>query len=226
MRKEFKVQLAEVEMTALRAQMNPHFLFNTMNSINHYILKKDPDKASHYLTKFSRLIRQVLNNSKSKLVSLDDELEWLRLYVEMEQMRFSNSFDFKIHIGKSIQEFKFSIPPLLLQPYVENAIWHGLMSKKEKGELCVSIIIKKNKLVISIRDNGIGRSASALLKSPYDSKKKSLGMRLTRERLNLINKIYKSDTNVEIIDHEENGVPMGTEVIISIPKMDVLAHSF
>ncbi len=134
---EFNKKLADVEMTALRAQMNPHFLFNCLNSINRFIVRNDAETASNYLTKFSRLIRLILQNSKSSTITLRNELEALKLYIELEEMRFENRFDYSIHVDDNIEVEFVEVPPLLLQPYVENAIWHGLMHKESKGKLTI-----------------------------------------------------------------------------------------
>ena len=121
----------ELEMQALRAQMNPHFIFNSLSSINHFVLKNETEAASDYLTKFSKLIRTVLNNSKKSMVSLEEELEMLRLYLEMENLRFKNAFSYGIHLDEMVKPTCIFIPPLLFQPFVENAVWHGLMHKKD-----------------------------------------------------------------------------------------------
>ena len=213
----FQKQLAEVEMSALRAQMNPHFLFNTMNSINHYILKNEPDEASDYLTKFSRLVRQILNNSKSKTVSLNDELSALQLYVEMEQLRFENKFEFEVFVEEDINRAQIKLPPLLIQPYIENAIWHGLMHKEESGKIELSIGQDNGVLQISIKDNGIGREKAKEYKSSYGKKKESYGMQITKHRVDLVNQIYNIHTDIEINDLHDNNEPIGTEVVLSIP---------
>lgn len=141
LKKEYDRRIAETEMKALRAQMNPHFLFNVLNSIKLFMVQNDAQKASIYLTKFSRLIRLILNNSKNKMVCLSDELEALKLYIEMENFRFDNKFDYSIRIDEEIEKDIIKIPPLILQPYVENAIWHGLMHKEDgRGKLVVQII--------------------------------------------------------------------------------------
>ena len=132
---ESQKQLSELEMQALRAQMNPHFIFNCLSSINRFILKNETEEASDYLTKFSRLIRMVLNNSKKAFISLGRRTGKLRLYLDMERLRFKNSFDYSITYKNSVDVENIFIPPLLLQPFAENAIWHGLMHKQENGFL-------------------------------------------------------------------------------------------
>jgi len=214
----FEKRLAEVEMSALRAQMNPHFLFNTMNSINHYILRNDTDNASHYLTKFSRLVRQVLNNSKSKTVSLEDEVSALRLYVELEQLRFEDQFNYDLIVDDNIKRDRILIPPMLIQPYVENAIWHGLMPLEDKkGKLMIRIKYKDEHIQVQVEDNGIGRVASGNQKSVHVLKKKSLGMDITKDRIKTINQLYGSEATAVIQDLYEGSDAAGTLVMLHIP---------
>ncbi|MGI9543729.1 MAG: two-component regulator propeller domain-containing protein [Cyclobacteriaceae bacterium] len=218
---EFNKKLAEVEMTALRAQMNPHFLFNCLNSINRYIVKSDPETASGYLTKFSRLIRLILQNSKSPAVPLESELEALQLYIEMEEMRFDNQFDYKIQVGKNIEPQYVVVPPMILQPYVENAIWHGLMHKEAKGSLLIDLSLEEKWLRCVIEDNGIGRKKAQKLKSKSATRKKSMGMKITSDRLSLVNHLYNQKTKVDVIDLEDaNKKPSGTRVIVHIPLIE------
>jgi LytS/YehU family sensor histidine kinase len=177
----------ELEMQALRAQMNPHFIFNCLSSINHFILKNESEMASDYLTKFSRLIRMVLNNSKNPLINLEEELEMLRLYMDLERLRFNNTFDYSINFYNHFDISSIFIPPLLLQPFAENAIWHGLMNKKEQGLMEVAFELDNGMLNCYIIDNGIGRKNAETLKSKSAEKQKSMGMQITAERLALFN---------------------------------------
>jgi LytS/YehU family sensor histidine kinase len=215
---EFQGKLAETEMTALRAQMNPHFIFNCLNSIKLFTLQNNADAASNYLTKFSKLIRLVLENSRSEKVTLENELNMLQLYMEMEAMRFNNKLQFKINIDDEIDTHFVHIPPLLLQPYIENAIWHGLMHKEVGGKVLLDLTMKNdNMLQVCITDDGIGRKAAAALKSKSATKNKSFGLKMTSERINLINQLYKSDTQVRIEDLvDETGQATGTRVVIEI----------
>ncbi len=219
---EFNKKLADVEMTALRAQMNPHFLFNCLNSINRFIVRNDAETASNYLTKFSRLIRLILQNSKSSTITLRNELEALKLYVELEEMRFENRFEYSIYVDDNIEGEFVEVPPLLLQPYVENAIWHGLMHKESRGKLTIAITKEGNRLRCIIEDNGIGRQKAQQLKSKSATRDKSLGMKITTDRLNL----YKKQTEVQVIDLMDlNGAPSGTRVILGIPYAIELQQS-
>ena len=153
---EYQKQINELQMNALQLQMNPHFVFNSINSINYFIIQNDRDKASNYLAKFSRLIRQILENSKSKLISLEQELEAINLYLEIEHVRFEGKFDFEIELDEDVQLSTIEIPPLIIQPYVENAIWHGLMHKKEPGQLLIQIQNAGDQVQCIIEDDGIG----------------------------------------------------------------------
>jgi len=219
-----KQQTAELEMQALRSQMNPHFIFNCLSSINRFILKNKTEEASDYLTKFSRLIRMVLNNSKHSYISMEDELETLRLYLEMERLRFKNSFDYSFIYNNSVDANKIFIPPLLLQPFAENAIWHGLMhlpapqlGKQEKGLLSFEFGSEEKILTCIITDNGVGRPQAGLLKSKSAEKQKSLGLKITKERLNLLNNTANEQTFFTIEDLvDENGNAMGTRVHLKI----------
>jgi hypothetical protein len=214
---ELKQLGAELEMQALRAQMNPHFIFNCLNSINRFILKNETEPASDYLTKFSRLIRMVLINSKNKLITLEDELEMLRLYLDMERLRFKNHFEYKISFLNSVDLGSIYIPPLLLQPFVENAIWHGLMNKEDSGSLEISFSLEAEVLTCIITDNGVGREAATLFKSKSAVKEKSMGLKITRERLSLIQKESEDEASFEFVDlFDPEGNAAGTKVVLRI----------
>jgi sensor histidine kinase YesM len=218
LRLSFEQRLSEIEMSALRAQMNPHFIFNCLNSIKLYTTDNESAKAADYLTKFSRLIRLVLENSRSEKVTLKNELEALALYMEMETMRFKNKLNFTIETDLNLDTDLIEIPPLLLQPYVENAIWHGLMHKKDGGSVQIKIRQPEtDRLQITITDNGIGRAKAAALKSKSVIPGKSFGMKLTGERIDLINQVYKTHAKVQVNDlTDTEGNAAGTEVVIEI----------
>ncbi|MBB1282791.1 histidine kinase [Flavisolibacter sp. BT320] len=215
----FEQKLAEMEMTALRAQMNPHFIFNCLNSIKLYTTENEAAKASAYLTKFSRLIRLVLENSRSERVSLKDELDALELYLDMEAMRFKDKLHFTIAVESDLDTEATEIPPLLLQPYVENAIWHGLMHKKEGGSVHIKIVQQyPDCLLVTITDDGIGRTKAAALKSKSAAANKSFGMKVTNERIAIINQLYQTRTSVQVHDRmDTEGRAAGTEVVLEIP---------
>ncbi len=212
-------KMADVEMQALRAQMNPHFIFNCLNSINRYIVKSDQATASLYLTRFAKLIRLILDNSNSKTITLTNELEALRLYIEMESIRFEKKFSYTIKVDDSVHPDSIYVPPLIIQPYVENAIWHGLLHKESAGHLFVHICCgSKSVLECIVEDNGVGRDKAKELKSKSASNKKSLGMQLTEDRLALLNKNAELNASVEILDLKtEAGEAAGTRVILKIP---------
>ena len=218
MKADFDRKLANVELNALRAQMNPHFIFNCLNSIDYYILKNDTEKASDYLNRFSRLIRLILQNSRSEYVNLKDELESLRLYIEMESLRFEQQFDYEVKISRGLNIEEVEIPPMLLQPYVENAIWHGLVQKEGRGRLDLAITRQNGTLFCVIEDNGIGREEAQRLKSKTATRRKSMGMAITQDRISMINKLYKADASVEVIDlKDDEGRALGTRVELRIP---------
>ncbi len=214
-------RLAEIEMNALalRAQMNPHFIFNSLNVINRYIVKADPETASLYLTKFSRLIRLILENSKNSKVLLQQELNAITLYIEMELIRFNDKFTYNIEVTPVVDLQRIEIPPMILQPYIENAIWHGLMPRPEPGKLEITIDIRNERLICIIEDNGIGRKQALKFKS-NTLRKKSQGMQITSDRLDLLTQDSAINSSVEIIDlRNEKGLAAGTKVIITIPVM-------
>ncbi|MBC6112662.1 sensor histidine kinase [Pedobacter fastidiosus] len=215
----FEHQIAETQMTALRAQMNPHFIFNCLNSIKLYTLENNADLASEYLTMFSQLIRLVLENSHADKVTLQKELETLKLYIELEAMRFKDKVRYEINIQSDLDQQYIEIPPLLLQPYVENAIWHGLMHKKEGGIIKIDVVqLSEHLLQVEITDNGIGRELANSIKSKSATKQKSFGLEITSERIHLINQLYQINTDVNLIDlKDEKQNPIGTKVIIKIP---------
>ncbi len=215
---EYEKKLANVKMDALRSQINPHFIFNCLNSIDYYIIKNESQKASEYLNQFSRLIRLILQNSSANSVTLKDELEALQLYMQMESLRFNHRFDYVVKVEKGLNLDAIEIPPMLLQPYVENAIWHGLMHKEEKGRISVEVTRENGSLSFAIEDNGIGRKQAEALKSRNITKKRSMGMNITQNRIELLNQMFGKQTTIKIIDLEdENNLSAGTRVELSIP---------
>lgn len=214
-----KVEMSKIELKALRSQMNPHFIFNSLNSIQHYIFNSKSDEAIKYLNKFARLVRIILNNSDKPTVTVAEDIEALRLYLELEQMRFDNKFEYKIELDGSVDEDYDVMPPLLMQPYVENAILHGLNPKQGKGFLNIHISTENNLIVCAIEDNGIGRKKAAEIKRTMPGNKhKSLGMKITEDRLKILNELHRSKLNIEIEDLEDaSGNSQGTRVVIYIP---------
>ncbi|MEM9837367.1 MAG: histidine kinase, partial [Bacteroidota bacterium] len=217
----FNQQLAEVEMKALRAQMNPHFLFNSLNAIKYYVQQEKPAQAANYLNRFSRLIRMILQHSGEPLVTLARELEALNLYIEMEQLRFDEQFQYTLSVDPSIDLHATLLPPLLLQPYVENAIWHGLMHKLDgPGSLDIELTAQESGINCRIRDNGIGRQRAAAARSKSAQRKKSMGMDITRRRMEMSSQLTEWNFSVDVCDlHTQDGQAAGTEVSIDIsPK--------
>lgn len=214
----FNKRLADVELTALRAQMNPHFLFNALNSIRHHVLNSRPDEADRYLSKFARLIRLILDHSDQRTVPLADELQALRLYLELEASRFDDKFSFHIQVDPSIDASTTMIPPMLIQPYLENAIWHGLMQKSEGGELVLRIARDGQRLRIEVEDDGIGRAKAAEIKSRSALKKRSMGMSITKQRLAMIEKQQGIRCDLQVQDLVlPDGEPGGTRITLMIP---------
>jgi LytS/YehU family sensor histidine kinase len=214
---ELQQRASELEMQALRAQMNPHFIFNCLNAINRFIFINEPRAASDYLTRFSRLIRMVLLHSQKKLVALEDELEMLRLYLDMERLRFKNAFDYCIKTTNAVETNPIFIPPLLLQPFCENEIWHGLMHKYGQGHLNIELNEDDGILHCIITDDGVGREKAEEYKSKSAEKEKSLGLKITKERLSLLNQGTTGGTFYEIEDVlNANNEVAGTKVSLKI----------
>jgi Histidine kinase/Y_Y_Y domain len=220
-KREFESKIAQVRMNLLRTQMNPHFLFNSLNSINSFILKNDRQNASGYLTKFSRLMRLILDNSRNEWVTLDSELKSIELYVQLEALRFNHSFLHQIETGPGIDAENILLPPMLIQPYIENAIWHGLMYRKEPGGLLtLSITDNNGMLEVLIKDNGVGREAATALKSKSALQQKSYGMKITAERMNNVNETYHINAKATVKDLFDNdGNAIGTEVLLTLDKI-------
>lgn len=201
----------------LRSQMNPHFIFNALNSVNNFIAKSDELNANRYLTEFSMLMRTVLENSEEDFIPLEKEIELLQLYTKLEHSRFTEKFDFEITIDNAVKVDEFQIPPMLLQPYVENAIWHGLRYKEEKGFLKVHFGQPSAETIrITIEDNGIGRKKSQELKTANQKKQNSKGMGNIKKRIAILNQMYKGKVDVFVEDAFEDGT--GTRVVLTLNK--------
>jgi tetratricopeptide (TPR) repeat protein len=210
---EFEAQLVGTEMKALRAQMNPHFIFNSLNSISDYIAKNNIRAADEYLTKFARLMRTILENSEQKEVSLASDLKALELYMQLESQRLNNKFTWEIKTDEDVDPENTLIPPLILQPFVENSIWHGLAKKPGHGKIVIQIKREGEMINCIVEDNGVGRE-NAESKPILDSKKekKSLGMKITSSRIDIINKTKKANATINISDLDE-----GTRVEVKLP---------
>lgn len=204
-------------LKSLRSQMNPHFIFNALNSVNNFIAKSDERSANRFLSEFSVLMRAVLENSEEDFIPLAKELELLELYVKLEHSRFPDKFDYTIDVDENVDVESFEIPPMLLQPYIENAIWHGLRYKDEKGFLRIEVKqLNTDLLQIAISDNGIGRKQSAALKTSNQKKQKSKGMGNIKKRIAILNDMYKNKVDVSIKDLYDDET--GTQVILKLRK--------
>ncbi|ASZ14462.1 tetratricopeptide repeat protein [Chitinophaga pendula] len=212
-------QTLQLELRSLRAQMNPHFIFNSLSSIHRYIWSNNQEEASDYLTKFSKLMRMILDNSQHTFISLNKELESLRLYMDLEQLRCNNAFEYTITIDDAINEEDVMIPPMIIQPYVENAIWHGLVPRTEKGRLDINIALNGKRLECTVTDNGIGRKKAMEIKERKGQAHQSMGMKVTEGRIDLIRKINNTkDANITVTDlQDRDGHPTGTRVGIVLP---------
>lgn len=212
-------KMLTLEQTMLRSQMNPHFLFNSLNSIKLYIINNEKKNAVHYLNKFSKLVRKILEASSLREISLEDELETVSLYMHIENIRFSNKIDFTVDVDRDVDVNQVKIPSLILQPFLENALWHGLSSKKGIKKIHLHISKQDEEfIIIRITDNGIGRAASEKIKEAKVLKRKSLGIDITKERLKNFSKDYLNSFKVEFIDlKDEDKKALGTEVILTIP---------
>lgn len=208
-------ELLELEAQALRARMNPHFIFNSLNSIKAIINKNENEKAAGYLTTFSKLIRTLFQNSDKREVSLHEELETCRLYTQLERMRFGDKVEFVFDVDDRLDLKDIKVPALILQPFIENAIWHGLVPKEIGGRVTVSVVQNKGAVECIIDDDGIGRVLSAQYKAQYEATHQSKGIGLTQSRLDLDKMLNERDVSLQVVDKvEENGKPRGTKVIL------------
>jgi putative methionine-R-sulfoxide reductase with GAF domain/streptogramin lyase len=214
---ELDKRAAENKMMALRAQMNPHFIFNALNSIQKYILKNDADNAELYLEKFAKLIRLILDNSRTNYVQLNNEIELLKLYLDLEMLRFQNRFEYKIEIDPELDEEETEIPSMIVQPFVENAILHGLNYKETKGHLLIQFKIENDFLKCIVEDDGVGRKRAQELKNKLQSSHKSVGLKVTEERLEVISKMNAMKASIKTIDLDKDGIAAGTRVEIVFP---------
>ena len=216
--KDLELRIAETKMAALRAQMNPHFIHNCLNAINRFILNQENDAATHYLTKFSRLIREVLNHSREEQIPLADELKTIERYLEMESLRFSDQFKYEIQVDKKVVPEQTNIPPMLIQPFVENAIYHGLLPKKGERKVTIAVSREQEQLKIIVTDNGVGRIEAARLQSMDILKQKSFGAQITSERVATLREFTGIQAGIETIDlYDIQGASTGTQVVLRLP---------
>ena len=201
-------------LKSLRSQMNPHFIFNALNSVNHFIAQQDERTANRFLSEFSQLMRLVLENSQEDFITLQKEQEILALYMKLEHYRFRDKFNYEIDIDESINAESVLVPPMLIQPYLENAVWHGLRYRDSVGFLKLSIMKSDGSLLVTITDNGIGRKKSTELKTENQKKHKSTGLKNIKERLEILNHVYRTHYEVKVVDGSDGE---GTVVEIKIP---------
>ena len=205
-------------LKSLRSQMNPHFIFNALNSVNSFIATNDERTANKYLSDFSQLMRSVLENSEEDFIPLQKEIELLQLYTKLEHFRFQDKFDYSIDVDDTINVEEFQIPPMLLQPYIENAVWHGLRYKNEKGHLSIAIRPKSlDEITITITDDGIGRTRSKQMKTDNQKKQNSKGMNNIKKRVAILNEMYKDKVDVTIDDFQQSK-DAGTKVVVTLKK--------
>ncbi|MFC0603720.1 tetratricopeptide repeat-containing sensor histidine kinase [Winogradskyella pulchriflava] len=211
-------QILTLEQDMLRSQMNPHFIFNSLNSIKLYIINNEKENAVYYLNKFSKLIRKILIASKEKETTLQDELETMQLYMNIENIRFDNEIDFNINVDESINTEVTKVPSLVLQPFLENALWHGLSSKPNDKRIDLNVFKNSSKFItVEIIDNGIGRIASKKIKDNKKLKRKSVGIDITKARLANFSKAFENSYTLDIDDLYESDTPTGTRVTLNIP---------
>lgn len=216
---ELKNQISEVEMKALRAQINPHFIFNCLNSIHRFMYANKMNEAGEYLIKFSNLVRLVLENSTHREVPLNDDLLALQLYIEMEQLRMDHYFDYVLEVDPAISTYTTLVPPLIIQPFVENSIWHGLNNKPERGKITITISRQGNMLKYSIVDDGV-KTTLPDEQLAISIKKKSLGTSLTKERLDVLNRVKGANAGFTVNDIlDENKNYIGKRVELLLPFM-------
>lgn len=209
-------EVAEYEQKALHLQMNPHFVFNCLGSISSFIVQNGTDSALKYLSKFSKLMRLTLEYSKGSLIPIDKEIESLQNYLELEQLRFHNKFDFDIQSSEKV-EFNMGLPPLLIQPFVENAILHGVVPKEEKGRIEVGFDVENGQLICSITDNGIGISKSKQMKENSMQAHKSMALEITQKRLEIMEATISKSAQIDIEELQNNNEITGTRVTLRLP---------
>ena len=215
---EVNKKIANLELLALRAQMNPHFIFNTLSSIQHFISGNNSEEALKYLSKFAKLMRVILDNSKKKFISIADEINAISLYLDLEKLRFKNKFDYHITVHPDIDKEYDEMPSMLVQPYLENAVLHGIAHKKTSGKIDIELYLENDYLVVCVQDDGVGRKKAQEIRSKQPKYHKSQGMSITEDRLNIINKVNDSDLSVTIEDIDPDNIEeSGTRVKIYVP---------
>lgn len=202
--KKVQTKNKKIALQSLRREMNPHFIFNSLNSVNHFIATSNELEANQYLTKFSKLMRGVMENSTDDFIPFQQELDLLQNYLALEKTRFTDKFDYEIEVDESLNMHSLQVPGMLVQPFLENAIWHGLRYRTEKGFLKLSFEKNNQYLKIIIEDNGIGIEESKKQKTQHQKTREVRGMKNTLERIKLLNDLYKKDITCSVKDKENN----------------------
>ncbi|MFO7614657.1 MAG: histidine kinase, partial [Bacteroidales bacterium] len=217
--RHFKAQQekSDLEQKLLRSQMNPHFIFNSLASVQNFIVKQDDTKASIYLSRFSELVRSILNNSLEEQITLEQELSTIENYLELQKVRFPEKVDYHIHVDDSLDPENIFVPPMLAQPFIENAIEHGIKHRETKGSISISYTRNGHGMTFAIEDDGIGRKKANELRQKFDKDHKSLATSITQERIKVLNRKQKRKITMEIIDlTDENGEATGTRVVFGL----------
>ncbi|KFF07580.1 regulator of cell autolysis [Flavobacterium reichenbachii] len=213
-----KIKNKEIALQSLRREMNPHFIFNSLNSVNQFISENKELEANKYLTSYSNLMRNMMENSNKDFISLDKEVEQLKKYLDLEHLRFQDKFDFEIFVDETLDAERVFVPNMIMQPHLENAIWHGLRYLDQKGFLSLRFDLKNGKIIVTIEDNGIGLTKSRELKTTNQKIYESRGLNNTKERIDLLNELYKKNISFQIL--EKTGEEQGTIVEIVFPLID------
>ncbi|PTT76788.1 tetratricopeptide repeat protein [Chryseobacterium sp. HMWF035] len=211
--KKVQIKNKKIALQSLRREMNPHFIFNSLNSVNHFIATNNELEANQYLTKFSKLMRGVMENSTEDFIPFQQELDLLQNYLALEKTRFADKFDYEIHVDESLNTQSLKVPGMLVQPFLENAIWHGLRYRTTKGFLNLSFEKENEQLKITVEDNGIGIEESKKQKTEHQKARKGRGMKNTLERIDLLNDLYKKEISCTVKDKENNS---GVLVILKL----------
>lgn len=209
----------KIALQSLRREMNPHFIFNSLNSVNQFIAQNNELEANRYLSSYSRLMRNMMENSNKDFITLSTELEQLKEYLELEHIRFQDKFNYQIELDEDLDTDRISIPGMLIQPQLENAIWHGLRYKESNGLLKLIVKTENTRLCVYIEDNGIGQKESQTLKTKHQKEHNSRGLTNTKERISLLNSLYHSNISMDIIDRE--GKETGVIVRLCFPLKQV-----
>jgi anti-sigma regulatory factor (Ser/Thr protein kinase) len=221
LKSKYERDLLELEAKTLRAQMNPHFIFNCLNSIKALMQEKEIDKGVTYLTTFSKLIRTLFNNADKKEITLYDEIETCGLYLQLEAMRFDSKFSYGVNVDRNIDLKSIYVPALIVQPFIENSIWHGILPKITNGYVSLSVTQNNGAVEIVVEDNGIGREAAKRSKAKNRATHESRGVNLTQSRLELDGILQQRKLELQAIDkHDEFGNAIGTKVILKIEEKE------